>query len=138
MTLFEGLFSFITASTPINSALLGGIRPVYVPQKSPIPMLVIKFISGSPEPPTHDTGASSWTRMRIELTVWGDNIKINERIVSKIHDLFSPFNGYLGGSTNVYFCVTSIAGPRTVTSDADRLIGVQIDILGMLNRATLS
>src|SRR5216684_1282249 len=138
MTLFESLKLFVLANGPLAAKLPGGVFPQYIPQNPVLPLLVIRLISGTSAPATHDNGASQWSSSRIEFTIYGADFKTQEQAIMLLDSLFSPFHGYLGGSTNGYFSTTRIYGPRSIQDPSTRLVGIQIDIIGMLKRDTLS
>ena len=144
MTFFECLVAFISTNSPLAAKLTGGLHPQIVPQ-NPIlvngviaPLLVMRLISGSSEHPTHDGGASPWSMVRIELTVYGADFKTQEQAALMLDSMFSSFNGYLGGGSSGRFSTGDIHGPRSIQDPSTRLVGIQLDILGMLNRSTLS
>jgi len=138
VTLLECLQTFLMGDATLAAKLPGGLRPQIIPQGSNFPMATVKMISASGEQGTHDGGASPWVRMRLELTVWGTDFKTQEQTLLYMLGKFEPFNGYLGGSTNGRFAVTGLNGPRSIQDEATKLVGVQLDVLGMLNRSTLS
>ncbi len=138
MTLFESLKLFVLANGPLAAKLPGGVFPQYIPQSPVLPLLVIRLISGTSEAQTHDNGASPWSRVRVECTIYGADFKSQEQAIMLLDGLFSPFQGYLGGSTNGFFSTNRIDGPRSIQDPSTRLVGIQLDIIGMLKRDTLS
>jgi hypothetical protein len=139
MTLFEGIQAFITNDSTLAAKLPGGVCPHIIPQgATTFPLLVVRIISGVPEPPTHDEGASTWSTTRIEFTVWGGAFLADEQASILLAALFRPFNGYLGGGTNVRWSTNRVQGPRSCQDPTTRLVGVQIDIIGMTDADTQS
>lgn len=138
MTLLECLTTFINADSVLATNITGGISPQILPESPMLPQMVFKVVSSAPERATHDGGASPWSRVRIEMTVWGKDFLVQEKAALRLGVIFRPFNGYLGGGSNGQFTVTSVTFPRTLQDPLTRLVGVQVDILGMLNAATLS
>lgn len=142
MTLLECLQYFlITQDSSLAAKLPGGLKPRLISQTSTTPFAttgVVRMVTGAGERPTLDGGASPWCRARIEITVWGTSDKLNEQASIAIVNKFLGYNSYLGGSSNGRFGCSEIQGPRHLTDEQSRLGGVQVDIIGMLNRATLS
>lgn len=139
MTLFECFQTFLLGNETLAAKVPGGFKPVYVPQNpAGFPLVVVRSISGTPEPPTHDGGASSISDVRLEVTIWGKDFKTQEQISLMIAALFRPLNGYLGGPGNGRFATSRVFGPRTVQDELTRNVGVQIDIMGKLDWSTLA
>lgn len=140
MTLFECLTTFISNVPGLAAKLPGGISPHIIPEGSTVfPLLVMREISGVCEPPTHDGGASPLSRVRLEFTAWGGSYKLDEQVILALLVALRPFNGYLGGdSASGKFCVVGTAGPRSTQDPTTKLVGIQVDVIGFLNLATLS
>lgn len=141
MTLLECLYKYlITEDSTLAAKLPGGLKPRLITQSSSAfqNMATVRMISGAGERPTHDGGASPWCKARIEITVWGANDKTNEQTALYIMDKMLDFDGYIGGGTDGRFASWEIQGPRHITDEQSHLGGVQIDLIGMLNRSTLS
>lgn len=138
MTIFEGLQAFLSANATLAAKLTGGIVPQVLPQSGTFPVLVVKVVSGASEKGTHDSGMSDWSAVRFEFTIWGGDFLTQEQSSILVLNMFKRFRGYLGGGSNVLFSAETYRGPRSLQDPTTRLVGVQLDILGMLNTATLS
>jgi hypothetical protein len=140
MTLFECLRTYILASSPLAAKVPGGFFPGILPQnRTVLPLCVVRTVSGTSQPSTQDGGASPWSATRIEFTFWGTDYKTLEQAYILARRLFSPSSGvYLGGSTNGLYCPSEIMGPRDVYDAETKLIGIQLDVIGLLNGDTLS
>jgi hypothetical protein len=138
MTLFECMTVFVSTNTGLLAKLPGGFHPGYIPENKPFPLMVMRYVSGASQPPTHDGGASPWSRVRLEFTIWGKDYKTAEQCAFMLSSMFESFNGNLGGGANGRFGVQAIQGPRDVWDETRRMPGMQIDIIGLLNGGTLS
>lgn len=140
MTLLECLYKYlITEDSTLAAKLPGGLKPRLIVQQNVAfqPTATIRMVSGAGERPTHDGGASPWCRARIEITVWGQVDKTSEQTAYYIMNKMLDFDGFLGGGSDGRFCCYEIQGPRHITDEQSRLGGVQLDVIGFLNRSTL-
>lgn len=142
MTLLESLQLFLDAyfvskGSNLAAKLPGGLVPQIIPQNPQLPMCVVKVISGVSLSATHEGGISNWSAVRIEFNVYGNDYPTQEKLANSIQDAFTLCRGALavGG---VAFYANSCFGPRTLEDPVTRLVGVQVDILGLLDRATIS
>lgn len=132
MTLFEALKAHIDADSTLSSGLAGGVHPGPVPQKSPVPVLTMRRISGS-SGATHDGGAEGNNFVRIEFTIWGAQFLQDERLIQRLRTIFRGVNGKLGGVNGIRFQTSGFFGPRDVVDPVNRMRGIQLDVRAIMD-----
>lgn len=139
MTLFECLKSFLSGNQSLAAKVVGGFYPGFLPQSPTLPVATMRYISGASEPPTHDSGVSPWSMMRVEITFWGPDYKTLEQCASIASGMFTSSSPITMGSNGAgVFCPRQIQGPRDVRDQETRLTGIQVDVIGLFNGVTVS
>jgi len=124
--------------TTITSTLgLTRLTPIFTPTNAVYPWAVMRRVSAGTCAVSHD-GDPCLNLIRIEITVWDDNIKRAEQIIARIRALFAGFTGKLGGVSGVRFSQGAFSGPRSAYHPDTSSMGMQLDILGLLDEETIS
>lgn len=129
MTLFEAINTKITGDATLSA--LTACYPISTPEDPIYPWAYVRRVSGGTALMSHD-GDDGLNPVRIEITIVDSDVKRCEQLATNLRTSFK------GGLSGVRFFVGGFAGPRSIYHEPTRSPALQLDILGLLDEATVT